>query len=130
MVLKRNKSIMEIKSEAFSERIIKLHDYLRNEKHEKVISSQIYRSGTSIGANIAESRYAQSDPDFVSKLSIALKEANETCYWLNCLGRGSIIDQRSFLSMHDDATELVKILTSAIKTKKENMANEQNNKKR
>ncbi len=113
---------MEIKSEAFSERIIKLHDYLLNVKHEKVISNQIYRSGTSIGANIAESRYAQSDPDFLSKLSIALKEANETCYWLNCLGRRNIIDQQGHQSMLNDATELVKILISAIKTKKKNMA--------
>ena len=122
MVLPRTKSIMEIKSEAFSERIIKLYDFLLNVKHEKVISSQIYRSGTSIGANIAESRYAQSDPDFVSKLSIALKEANETCYWLNCLGRRNIIDQRGHQSMLHDATELVRILISAIKTKKKNMA--------
>jgi four helix bundle protein len=122
MVLSRAKSIMEIKSEAFSERIIKLYDFLLNVKHEKVISSQIYRSGTSIGANIAESRYAQSDPDFVSKLSIALKEANETCYWLNCLGRRNIIDQQGHQSMLNDATELVKILISAIKTKKKNMA--------
>ncbi len=116
------KSIMEVKSEAFAERIIKLHDYLCKNKQERTISSQIYRSGTSIGANIAESRYAQSDLDFINKLSIALKEANETCYWLNCLEKGSFIERRGFLSMQKDATELIKILTSAIKTKKKNMA--------
>ena len=102
--------------------IIKLHDYLCKNKQERTISSQIYRSGTSIGANIAESRYAQSDLDFINKLSIALKEANETCYWLNCLEKGSFIERRGFLSMQKDATELIKILTSAIKTKKKNMA--------
>ena len=116
------KSIMEVKSEAFAERIIKLHDYLCKNKQERTISSQIYRSGTSIGANIAESRYAQSDLDFINKLSIALKEANETCYWLNCLEKGYFIERRGFLSMQKDATELIKILTSAIKTKKKNMA--------
>ena len=116
------KSIMEVKSEAFAERIIKLHDYLCKNKQERTISSQIYRSGTSIGANIAESRYAHSDLDFINKLSIALKEANETCYWLNCLEKGNFIERRGFLSMQQDATELIKILTSAIKTKKKNMA--------
>ena len=116
------KSIMEVKSEAFAERIIKLHDYLCKNKQERTISSQIYRSGTSIGANIAESRYAQSDLDFINKLSIALKEANETSYWLNCLEKGNFIERRGFLSMQKDATELIKILTSAIKTKKKNMA--------
>ena len=111
-----------MKSEAFSGRIIKLHRYLTKEKKETTISKQLYRSGTSIGANIAESRFAQSDADFVSKLSIALKEANETCYWLNCLYNAKIIDDKGYNSIHDDAIEMVKILTSAIKTKKENMS--------
>ncbi|MBR1468568.1 MAG: four helix bundle protein [Prevotella sp.] len=124
MVLKRTKSILEIKSESFAGRIIKLHHYLKTDKKELVISKQLYRSGTSIGANIAESRYAQSDADFVSKLSIALKEANETCYWLDCLKNANIIDQKGYDSIYADAIELVKILTSAVKTKKENMGNQ------
>ena len=106
MVLQRKKTIIEIKSEAFAGRIIKLNSFLRKEKNEQVISKQLYRCGTSIGANVAESRYAQSEPDFVSKLSIALKEANETCYWINCLHNADL-----------------KILISSIKTKKENMLN-------
>ena len=121
MVLKRSKSTLESKSESFAGRIIKLYDYLKKEKKELVISKQLYRSGTSVGANIAESRYAQSDADFVSKLSIALKEANETCYWLDCLYNANFLDQKGYQSIYADAIELVKMLTSAVKTKKENI---------
>ena len=124
MVLKRTKSILESKSEYFAGRIIKFYQFLKEEKKEMVISKQLYRSGTSIGANIAESRYAQSDADFVSKLSIALKEANETCYWLDCLNNANIIEQKGYESIYADAIELVKMLTSAVKTKKENMGNQ------
>jgi four helix bundle protein len=115
-------NVLHEKSLRFAVRMVKFYQYLCEEKKEYMLSRQVLRSGTSIGANIAESRYAQSDPDFVSKLSIALKEANETCYWLNCLGRRNIIDQQGHQSMLNDATELVKILISAIKTKKKNMA--------
>ena len=93
-------------------------------KKETTISKQLYRSGTSVEANIAESRYAQSDADFVSKLSISLKEANETCYWLNCLHKANILEEKGFISIYNDAIELVKMLTSAVKTKKENMSKE------
>lgn len=123
MVLQRKKTIIEIKSEAFAGRIIKLNSFLRKEKNEQVISKQLYRCGTSIGANVAESRYAQSEPDFVSKLSIALKEANETCYWINCLHNADLLDEKGYQSIYRDAEELVKILISSIKTKKENMLN-------
>ena len=115
-------SIVKAKADSFSNRIINMYKHLRNVHREYVMSVQVLRSGTSIGANIAESRYAQSDLDFINKLSIALKEANETCYWLNCLEKGNFIERRGFLSMQKDATELIKILTSAIKTKKKNMA--------
>lgn len=131
MVIQRKKTIIEIKSEAFAGRIIKLNSFLKKEKKEQIISKQLYRCGTSIGANIAESRYAQSDADFVSKLSIALKEAKETCYWIDCLYNANILEEKGYQSIYMDATELVKILTSSIKTKKENMrrnaiSNEQN----
>ena len=124
MVLPKSKSILEVKSESFAGRIIKLYVYLKDVKNESVISKQLYRCGTSIGANIAESRYAQSDADFVSKLSIALKEANETCYWLNCLKNANILEEKGYVSVYGDAIELVKMLTSSIKTKKENMSKE------
>lgn len=91
-MMERKESVLKNKSESFAKRIIKLYQYLMNVKHETVISKQIYRSGTSIGANIAESRYAQSEFDFISKLSIALKEAEETEYWLKSL-MGEIILQ-------------------------------------
>lgn len=91
-MMERKESVLKNKSESFAKRIIRLYQYLMNVKHETVISKQIYRSGTSIGANIAESRLAQSELDFISKLSIALKEAEETEYWLKSL-MGEIILQ-------------------------------------
>jgi four helix bundle protein len=93
------------------------------------MSKQIYRSGTSIGANIAESRNAQSSADFISKLSIALKESDETEYWLKNLYSSGILNEKQFLSIHHDNIEITKMLTSAIKTikqKKENYENKGN----
>ncbi len=81
-MMERKASPLQEKSEAFAGRIIKLYHFLTKSKHENVMSKQIYRSGTSIGANIAESKNAQSPADFISKLSIALKESDETEYWL------------------------------------------------
>ena len=91
-MMERKESVLKNKRESFAKRNIKLYQYLMNVKHETVISKQIYRSGTSIGANIAESRFAQSESDFISKLSIALKKAEETEYWLKSL-MGEIILQ-------------------------------------
>ncbi len=85
------------------------------------MSKQIYRSGTSIGANIAESRYAQSPADFVSKLSIALKESGETEYWLNSLHGGGFLTEEEFSSIYNDNVEIGKMLTSSIKTMKMKM---------
>ena len=85
------------------------------------MSKQLYRSGTSIGANIAEATNAQSKADFISKLSIALKEANETEYWLKTISTGGYIDQRGFESMKSDNDELIKMLVSSIKTMKRNL---------
>ena len=85
------------------------------------MSKQIYRSGTSIGANIAESRYAQSPADFVSKLSIALKESGETEYWLKSLHGGGFLTEEEFSSNYNDNVEIGKMLTSSIKTMKMKM---------
>ena len=114
----RKKSILQEKSERFAERIVKMHQYLNSVKHEYEMSRQVYKSGTSIGANIAEARDAQSGPDFISKMSISLKEANETEYWLKTVLSGSYITEKEYISMHGDNEELVKMLVSTIKTMK------------
>jgi four helix bundle protein len=117
-MMKRQESIIKEKSEAFSKRIVRLYKYLTQQKGETIISKQIYRSGTSIGANIAESKFAQSPADFISKLSIALKEANETEYWLKNLFYGDNITERQYTSMFNDVEEIIKILVKSIKTLK------------
>ena len=117
-MMKRQESIIKEKSEAFSKRIVRLYKYLTQQKGETIISKQIYRSGTSIGANIAESKFAQSPADFISKLSIALKEANETEYWLKNLFYGDYITERQYTSMFNDVEEIIKILVKSIKTLK------------
>ena len=119
--MERKKSILKIKSEAYAVRIINLHKYLRTDKHETIMSKQIYRSGTSIGANIAESTNAQSGFDFINKLSIALKEANETEYWLKNLYQGEYINKAGFESMMNDNEELTKMLVRSIKTMKQKL---------
>ena len=120
----RKESILKLKIEAFAVRITKLYKYLVGQK-ESVISKQIYRSGTSIGANVAESINAQSPADFISKLSIALKEANETEYWLKTLYQGQYIDENGFQSMFNDNEEIIKILVKSIKTIKKRESNEE-----
>ena len=111
--------IIREKTEAFSVRIIKMYKYLNLVVHEVVLSKQILRSGTSIGANVAESKNAQSRLDFISKLNIALKEADETAYWLKCLHGGEYITQPQYTSMCNDLEEIIKILVKIIKTTKE-----------
>ena len=120
-MMERKENIILVKTDTFSDRIIKLHKYLTEVKHEYVMSNQILRCGTSIGANTVESRNAQGEKDFVSKLNIALKEADETEYWLKKLCNGNFITERQYSSMHDDNEEIVKILTSIIKTMKQRM---------
>ena len=103
------------KSVAFSVRIVNLHRYLSQQKNEYVMSKQIYRSGTSIGANVAEAQRAQSTADFTSKMKIALKEANETQYWLKLLCQTRYITEQEFESIHGDLVEILKILTAICK---------------
>ena len=121
MVIPRRKSIIELKADAFSDRIVLMYKHLITNNIENVIANQVYRSGTSIGANVAESQNAQSDADFISKLSIALKEADETLYWLKKLHTGGYITEMQYNSMETDNVEVIKILTSIIKSKKKNM---------
>ena len=113
-------SVLRIKSEKFSERIVKCYQYLLKEKKEHVLSKQLLRSGTSIGANINEGIYAQSRADFVNKLSISLKEAQETSYWLTLLYKSGFLNDKQFQSIHADNLELIKMLVATVKTTKAN----------
>ena len=103
------------KSLAFSVRVVNLNKYLSEQKREYVISKQICKSGTSIGANIAEAQRAQSTADFVAKMKIALKEANETQYWLQLLCETHYLTKQEFDSIHDDLVEILKMLTAICK---------------
>ncbi|MDD6641640.1 MAG: four helix bundle protein [Bacteroidales bacterium] len=109
-------NLILVKSKAFALRIINLYKYLCEEKKEFVLSKQIVRSGTSIGANVKEGSLAQSKADFAAKLSIALKEAGETEYWLELLHESNYIEKNAFTSIYTDNKELIKILTSILKT--------------
>ncbi len=112
------KSVIEYLSIQFALRIIKLYKYLTEEKKEHVMAKQVYRCGTSIGANVAESKGSQSDADFISKLSIALKEAFETQYWLMLLHESETIDDASYQSIDNDIKIIIGTLTNIIKKKK------------
>ena len=107
------------KSREFAIRIVKCYKFLSETNKEYILSRQLLKFGTSIGANVRESINAQSKADFVSKLSIALKEADETAYWLDLLHETDYLDDRMFISINNDCTELIKILTSIIKTSKQ-----------
>lgn len=104
------------KSYAFAIRIVKAYQFLSAEKREFILSKQLLKSGTSIGANVAEADGAISTADFSSKISISYKECLETKYWLSLLKDTGFIEEKTFLSMHDDADELTKILFSILKT--------------
>ena len=115
-------NILVDKSISFAVRIIKLHRYLIKSKKETIISKQIVRSGTSIGANINEANYGQSKADFISKLHIALKETAETEYWLRLLVLSEYIGHEMGQSMIEDCLELKRILISSINTAKRTQA--------
>ena len=103
----------------FALRIVKLYKYLCNEKSEYVMSKQLLRCGTSIGANIAESEHAQSTADFLSKLYIALKEANETKYWLTLLSKAEYLNEKEYESLMKDLRIIIGTLVNTIKKTKE-----------
>ncbi len=104
------------KAYAFAIRIVKAYQYLCDEKREFILSKQMLRSGTSIGANVAEANGAISDADFSNKISIAYKECLETKYWLSLLKDTDYLTEKSFNSMHNDADEIGKILFAILKT--------------
>src|SRR5438445_13576611 len=118
-------SILKDKSFQFALRVIKLSKYLVEEKREYVLSKQILRSGTSVGANIREAQNAQSKADFIHKLSISQKECDETMYWLELLNQSEYISEVEFNSTYKDANELLKMLRSSIITSKNNRVGEE-----
>ena len=116
--MSKKESVLEEKSQTFALRIVKLYRFLR-ENHETVLGKQVLRSGTSIGANIAEGNYAQSRDDFASKFGIALKEAAETRYWLVLLLKGGFVkEDAAYQSLLDDCEELIRMLVASVKTVK------------
>lgn len=106
------------KSFAFALRVVKLAKDLERDKKGFVLSRQVLRSGTAVGALVREAEHAESRADFVQKMSIALKEANETLYWLELLYRGEYMDKGSFESMRFDNEEIIKMLSAIVKTSK------------
>ena len=116
----KNENVIVEKSKAFALRIIKMYQFIVKEEREFVLSKQVLRSGTSIGANVKEAIRGQSKPDFYAKMNIALKEASETEYWLELLHESGYIEEQAFQSIYDDCQELIKILVSITKTQKFN----------
>lgn len=113
-------NVIKNKSFAFALRIVKLYQYLISEKKEFVLSKQLLRSGTSIGALVREAEHAESNADFIHKLAIALKEANESEYWIELLYQSGYIDDIAFNSISVDTTELLKLLIAILKSSKAN----------
>ena len=112
--------MIEKRSYLFALRIVKAYKYLIKEHNEHVLSKQMLRSGTSIEAMMREAKFAQSRADFVNKVSIALKEANETLYWIELLHDSEYINDKTFESIHCEANEITSILATIVKTSKEN----------
>lgn len=111
-------NILRDKSFAFAVRIVRLVQYLQNERREFVLSRQLLKAGTAIGALISEARFGQSDADFLSKISIALKEANETEYWLRLLKAADYLTDIQFQDIYHDCDELLAMLIATTKTVK------------
>ena len=114
----QERSVVANKSMDFAVRVVKLYRYLCEEKREYVLSKQLLRSGTSIGANIREGIYGQSRKDFVSKMSIALQEASETEYWLELLQKTEYLTKEQYESLQGDCGEIAKILITIVRASK------------
>lgn len=114
-------SITLQKSKDFAIRIVKLYQYLSSKKREFVLSKQLLRSGTSIGANLSEAIYGISFKDFVSKVYVSLKECAETKYWLELLYKTDYLSEQEFKSIDTDCTELIRLLTATAKTSRQNL---------
>jgi len=108
-------NVIRVKTLEFAKRIVRLSRYLEQKKMEFVLSKQVMRSGTAPGALVRESEHAESKKDFLHKLSIALKEANETEYWLLLIKEGGFISLEEFESIHSDCLEIIKILAAIVK---------------
>lgn len=115
--MKKENVIVE-KSKSFALRIIRLYRYLCSEKNEYILSKQLLRSGTSIGANVKEAIRGQSKADFYAKMNISLKEASETEYWLELLHESGYFEKKPFVSIYEDCQELIKILVTITKSQK------------
>ena len=111
-------NIIREKSYAFAIRIVNAYKFLTERKKEFVLSKQLLRSGTAVGALVAEAIFAQSGPDFLNKMNVALKEANETKYWLDLLKDTEYIDESQFNSISSDCKELIALLVSIVKSMK------------
>lgn len=116
-----SESILKNKTYKFSIRIVNLYKYLCKEKREYIMSKQVLRSGISIGALVREAEFAQSKLDFINKMSIALKEANETMYWIDLLKETNYINLEMYNSLILDCEEILKILIASVKTAKSNL---------
>jgi four helix bundle protein len=112
---------LDNKTKLFALRVIKLSRYLMEEKKEYILSKQVLRSGTSIGANVRERKNAQSKLDFINKLSVALKEADETVYWLELLVGSEYIDNKMYKSLESDLKEIIALITASINTARSNL---------
>lgn len=118
---KMSKSIVREKSKDFAVRIVHLYQYLKETKKEFVMSKQLLRSGTSIGANLSEQEFAISDADYLSKTSIALKEGAETIYWLELLFKTEYLTEKEYNAINNDCKEIVSMLVQSVKTNKERL---------
>ncbi len=116
-------NVVKQKSFAFAVRIVKLYQYLCEQKKEFVLSKQLLRSGTSVGAMIREAEHAETKKDFKHKMAIAQKEMNETLYWIELLKETNYLRKDQFDSINTDATEIMKLLTAIIRTTKSNISN-------
>jgi len=116
-------NILKKKTFQFAVRIVNFYKYLINEKKEYVLSKQVLRSGTSVGAMVREAEHSESKADFVHKLAIAQKEINETLYWIELLYKTEYITDEEFANINNDAVEIIKLLTSIIKTAKQSLNN-------
>jgi TIGR02436 family protein len=114
-------NILKMKSFKFAVRIVNLFKYMRDEKKEFVMSKQVLRSGTSVAAMIREGEHSESKHDFIHKMAIAQKEINETLFWLELLSVTEYISTAEFESINADAIEIIKLLTSSIKTAKQSL---------
>lgn len=116
-------NIIKSKSFSFAVRVVNLHQYLSSDKKEFVLSKQLLRCGTSIGAMVREAEHAESKQDFIHKFGIAQKEANEVVYWLELLKATNYLNEKEYESIHEEAIEILKLITSILKTSKAQINN-------